>query len=459
MSAPPSDALVFFGASGDLVYKKIFPALQALVQRHDFHSPIIGVARSPWTLERFRARARESLERAHIFDPDAFAKLSSLLHYISGEYQAHSTYTELCAQLGNARRPLYYLAIPPSLFEPVVSGLAESDCARDARVVVEKPFGRDLTSARALNRTLLAHFPEHAIFRIDHYLGKEPVQNLIYFRFANELVAAGWNRRHVDSVQVTMAERFGVEGRGKFYEESGAIRDVVQNHMLQVIACLGMECPTSCEGEALRDEIARLLESVQTLESADVGRGQYRGYRQEVGVAPDSQTETFATLRLQIHNERWFDVPFYVRVGKCLPCTATEVLVRFRTARYPLLGDVSDVLPDYLRFRLSPDVVLALGTKVKKVGGGMRGEPIELIAQHNPPDEMEPYERLLSDAIRGDQTLFARQDAVEASWRIVDPILADPSRLYFYEPGTWGPVKITEKIHPKYGWLDDGGTT
>jgi glucose-6-phosphate 1-dehydrogenase len=452
MTAPRSDALVCFGASGDLAYKKIFPALQAMIRRGRLDMPVIGVARSEWTLEQFKARARDSLEKHGGVDPAAFAKLSSLLQYVQGEYGHPTTCEKLRQVLGGAKRPLFYLAIPPSLFATVAEGLAKSGCVKDARVVVEKPFGRDLASAQQLNRTLHRFFPESAIFRIDHYLGKEPVQNLIYFRFANPLIEAGWNNRHIESVQITMAESFGVADRGKFYDEVGTIRDVVQNHMLQVIACLGEECPAGPGHEARRDERGRLLKAVRTLGTSDVVRGQFRGYRQVSGVAADSKVETFAALRFYIDNERWQGVPFFVRAGKCLAVTATEVLVRYKHSPRRVLDERDSPLTDYYRFRLSPETVIALGTKVKKPGELMVGEPIELIAHHQPPDEMEPYERLLGDAANGDGTLFAREDSVEAAWRIVDPILGSATPLTEYEPNTWGPPQVEHTLAPPGGW-------
>jgi glucose-6-phosphate 1-dehydrogenase len=452
MSDHRSDAFVFFGASGDLAYKKIFPALQAMVRRGRLNVPVIGVARSEWNLDQFKARAKESIEDHSRLDPQAFAKLSSLLHYIPGEYGEAGTFARLCKALGGAKRPLFYLAIPPSLFATVATGIAQSCCAADARVVVEKPFGRDLASARDLNRTLHRFFPEQAIFRIDHYLGKEPVQNLIYFRFANPLILAGWSNQHLESVQITMAERFGFLGRGKFYEEAGAIRDVVQNHMLQVIACLAMECPAGRDHEALRTERGRVLRKMRTLEPARVVRGQYRGYRQEPGVAEDSQVETFAAVRFLIDNERWNGVPFYVRVGKCLPVTATEVLVRFKRPARPVLDELDAALANYYRFRLSPEIAIALGTKAKKPGELMVGERIELVAYHKPPDEMGPYERLLGDAVNGDATLFAREDSVEAAWRVVDPVLGDATPLHEYDQGAWGPPEVDRLLAPEGGW-------
>jgi glucose-6-phosphate 1-dehydrogenase len=452
MTAPRSDALVLFGATGDLAHKKIFPALQAMIRRGHLDMPVVGVARSAWTLDQFKARVKDSLEKHGGLDPSAFAKLSSQLHYIDGEYGHPTTCGRLRQVLGGAKRPLFYLAIPPSLFATTVEGLAKSGCVKDARVVAEKPFGRDLASARELNRTLHAHFPEQAIFRIDHYLGKEPVQNLIYFRFANPLIEAGWSNQHVGSVQITMAESFGVAGRGKFYEEAGAIRDVVQNHMLQVIACLAEECPVGTDHEARRDERGRLLKAVRTLDPSDVVRGQFRGYRREPGVATDSQVETFAAIRFHIDNERWNGVPFFVRVGKCLPVTGTEVLVRLKRPLRPVLDELDPPLANYYRFRLNPEIVIALGTKGKKPGELMVGEPIELVACHHAPDEMGPYERLLGDAANGDASLFAREDSVEAAWRIVDPILGNATPLTEYEPNTWGPPEVERVLAPEGGW-------
>lgn len=445
-----SDALVFFGATGDLAYKQIFPALQALVRRDHFNMPIIGVARAGWSLDQFQAHAKASLQEHGGVDAAAFAKLAALLRYVDGDYTDAKTYIALRQALGAAKRPLYYLAIPPSMFTTVVEGLAKSGGVKDARVIVEKPFGRDLASAQALNRTLHAFFPESAIFRIDHYLGKEPVQNLIYFRFANVPIEASWDRQHIESMQITMAERFGVAGRGKFYEETGAIRDVVQNHLLQVLACLGMEGPAADSCEALRDARGALLQAMRPLSPADVVRGQYRGYQDEPGVAPDSQVETFAALRLFIDCPRWEGVPFHVRAGKCLPVTVTEVLVRFKRPRRAMLCDTLLATDSYYRFRLSPESVLALGTKVKKPGEHMVGESTELIAHHQAAGEMSPYERLLGDAARGDATLFAREDSVEAAWRVVDPVLGHVVPVVAYEPHSWGPAAA--ELAPEGGW-------
>jgi glucose-6-phosphate 1-dehydrogenase len=452
VTTPRSDAFVFFGATGDLAYKKIFPALQALIQRGRLDVPVVGVARSRWTLDQFKARARSSLEKHGHLDPAAYAKLCALLRYVQGEYGDPLICERLRQVLGDAKRPLFYLAIPPSLFAAVVEGLARSRCIEHARVVVEKPFGRNLASAQALNRTLHAHFPEAAIFRIDHFLGKEAVQNLIYFRFANPLIEAAWDNRHIASVQLTMAESFGVAGRGKFYEETGAIRDVVQNHMLQVIACLAMECPAGKDPDGWRDERGRLLRAVRTLEPSEVVRGQFRGYEQEPGVAPGSQVETFAAIRFHIDNDRWRGVPFHVRVGKRLPVTATEVLVRFKRPGRSGLGEFDSSPANYCRFRLGPEMVIALGTKVKKPGEHMVGEAIELVAHHQPPDEMGPYERLLGDAANGDAALFAREDSVETAWRVVDPVLGSTTPLSEYEPNTWGPTRVEQDLAPDGGW-------
>jgi glucose-6-phosphate 1-dehydrogenase len=458
MTGPRSDALVFFGVTGDLAYKQIFPALQAMIRRGHLDMPIIGVARDQWSLDQLKARAKDSLEKHGDLDPAAYAKLCSLLTYVAGDYGDPATFIRLRQALTAVKRPLYYLAIPPSLFATVAEGLATSGGVTDARVIAEKPFGHDLESARELNRTLRRFFPEEAIFRIDHYLGKEPVQNLIYFRFANPLVEAGWNNKYIESVQITMAESFGVAGRGKFYEEAGAIRDVVQNHMLQVVACLAEECPTGKGHKARRDKRGQVLKAVRTLDPSDVVRGQFRGYRNEPDVARDSQVETFAAIRLHIDNERWNGVPFYVRAGKCLPVTATEVVVRFKCSPQPVLDEHDPPLANYYRFRLSPEVVLAMGAKVKRPGEAMVGERIELITHYQPPDEMEPYERLLGDAANGDATFFAREDGVEAAWRIVEPILDNKTPLTEYEPNTWGPPEVDRVLSPEGGWHNPQAT-
>jgi glucose-6-phosphate 1-dehydrogenase len=444
MPTAHSDALVFFGASGDLAYKQIFPALQAMIRRGTLNMPVIGVAKSGWTLEQLKARARDGLqEHAGGVDPQAFARLEGLLSYIDSDYNDPATYQVLRKALGDAQHPLFYLAIPPSLFPVVVEGLAKSGCAMGGRVVVEKPFGRDLASARKLNDVLHQSFPESSIFRIDHYLGKEPVQNLLYFRFANSFMEPIWNRNFVRSVQITMAENFGVRGRGKFYEEAGAIRDVVQNHMLQVVALLAMEPPTANDPEATRDAKAILLKSVCALNPAYVIRGQYRGYRDEPGVAKDSNVETFAALRLEIDSWRWAGVPFYIRVGKCMPVTSCEVMVELETPPQVVFSDSTPNNPphppNYFRFRLSPAVSIGLGAWTKRPGEAMEGEQTELVTGAIHSDEMEPYERLLGDAAKGEPTLFAREDAIEEAWRIVNPALISPSPTAEYEPNTWGP--------------------
>jgi glucose-6-phosphate 1-dehydrogenase len=448
-----SDALVFYGATGDLAAKQIFPALQALTRRALLDVPIVGVARSEWTDDQLRQRARESLEQHGGLDEKAFAALSSRLRYVSGEYQDPATYTRLREALGTSQRPLHYLAIPPSFFETVVTGLAKSGCTGHARVVVEKPFGRDLSSARALNAALRRFFAESSIFRIDHYLGKEPVQNLLYFRFANTFLEPVWNRHYVERVEITMAEDFGVQGRGRFYEEAGAIRDVVQNHLLQIVAMLAMEAPVGHDAEGIRDAKAQAFKAMRPLAPDEVIRGQFRGYRNEDGVAPNSDVETFAALRLHIDSWRWAGVPFYIRAGKLLPVTATEVSVELKRPPQLLFADVASSHPNHFRFRLSPHVELGLAARAKRPGESMAGEDVQLVACHEHGDEMAPYERLLRDAMRGDQTLFAREDSVEDAWRVVEPVLAGAAPMHAYEPGTWGPGEA-QALLDGAGWHD-----
>jgi glucose-6-phosphate 1-dehydrogenase len=455
MTTEKPDAIVVFGVSGDLAQKKIFPALYALVRRGQLKEPVIGVAKTARTLEQVRAMARESLENHNGVDPQALARLIGLLRYVSGDYRDPATFERLRKALGSTARPLYYLAIQPTLFTTVIEGLAKSGLVDGARVVVEKPFGRTLASAQALNRTLHTYFPDQAIFRIDHYLGKESVQNLIYFRFANPFFETGWNRHSIQRVQITMAEEFGVGGRGRFYEEVGAIRDVVQNHLLMVIACLVMEQPSGRDFESIREERVKILKMIRPLTPSDVVRGQFRGYRREGGVAHESQVETFAAARFYIDSERWAGVPFYVRTGKCLPVTATEVLVEFKRPCCPVLDEIKPPLPNYFRFRLSPDVTIALGTVTKVPGAAMVGERTELVARHCSGDQMDSYERLLGDAMKGDATLFARGDGVEAAWHVVQPILETPMSLHEYEPITWGPREADRLIEG--GWHNPSG--
>jgi glucose-6-phosphate 1-dehydrogenase len=449
-----SDAFVFFGATGDLAYKQIFPALESMVKHGTLTVPVIGVARAGWNLDQLRGRARDSLREHGDVDEQAFAKLCSLMRYVDGDYQDPNIFKELRTQLGDAARPLHYLAIPPSMFPTVVAGLAESGCAKNARVVVEKPFGRDLASARALNRTLHQYFAESSIFRIDHYLGKEPVQNLLYVRFANSMLEPLWNRLYIESMQITMAESFGVQGRGRFYEEAGAIRDVVQNHMIQVMALLTMDAPVTHDHEAIRDEKARIVKAMRPISPDEIVRGQFRGYRQEDGVAPESQVETFAALRLHVDTWRWSGVPLCIRVGKCLPVTATEVLVKIKAPPQRTFGDPPSMAGNYYRFRLSPTVDIGLGGRVKIPGDQWKGEHVELMLREDVSDDMPPYERLLGDAMRGDAELFSREDTVEAAWRVVDPILGSITPAYEYDPGTWGPAEADRITAATGGWHD-----
>jgi glucose-6-phosphate 1-dehydrogenase len=452
--AVPSDALVFFGATGDLAYEQIFPSLLGLVRDEGLNVPIIGVAKAGWGLDQLKDRAKDSLAHQGPVDEAAQDKLLSLLRYVDGDYADPATFTNLSRELGDARRPLNYLAVPPSTFAMVAAGIAKSGVAKDARLVIEKPFGHDRTTAKALNALLRKNFPEENIFRIDHFLGKEPVQNLLYTRFANPMFEPIWNRDHVRAIQITMAEDFGVRDRAAFYDATGANRDVLQNHLLQIVAHLCMDPPTGEESEAMRDQKSSLLKAARPIEPADVVRGQYLGYRETKGVHPGSTVETYIAVRLFIESWRWEGVPIYIRTGKNLPVTATEVSVEFRRPPRETFGELVPGGSAHMRFRLGPDTAIGMGLRVKQPGERMAGEDMELMLTAREASYCPPYQRLLGDAMHGNGDLFGREDIVDAQWRIVQNILDNVTPLYTYRPGSWGPEEATQLIGGDGPWRD-----
>ncbi|BCA55601.1 glucose-6-phosphate 1-dehydrogenase [Nitrospira sp. KM1] len=451
----PSDALVLFGVSGDLVHKMIFPSLYAMVIRGHLDIPIIGVASSEWNVDRLTKHVRHSIDAAGgVTDHQAFRRLLSLLRYVKGDYRDETTFAAIKRELRSASRPAHYLAIPPTLFATVIQGLGAAGLANEARLIVEKPFGRDLASAQALNRTAQSVFPESSIFRIDHYLGKEAIMNILYFRFANSFLEPIWNRNYIAGVQLTLSEAFGVKTRGAFYESAGCLRDVIQNHLLQVVALLAMEPPAYQGYAAIHSEKAKVFQAMRSLKPRDVVRGQYAGYRLEPGVAKGSNVETYCAVRLFIDSWRWDGVPWYLRSGKCLAETAAEVLVELKDPPQKLFSDstLSAERTNYLRFRLSPRTAVALAARTKRPGHEFVGDQQELYLLDEHPGEEGPYERLLGDALLGDNALFTRQDAVEAAWAVVDPVLKRHSKVLPYKRGSWGPVGRDQGVEPERGW-------
>jgi glucose-6-phosphate 1-dehydrogenase len=446
-----ADAFVCFGATGDLAFRQIFPALAGLVRDEGLDMPIVGVARSG-DLDSLRERARGSLAAGEFTDAAATRVLTDRLRFVKGSDDDIDTFRTLRRELGEAAHPIHYLAVPPALFGEVVTNLDTSGCAAGARIIVEKPFAHDLASAIALNGTIHTVFSEPDVFRIDHYLGKEQVQNLLYFRFANSILEPLWNRDHVASVQINMPEALDVADRGAFYDQTGAIRDVVQNHLLQVVSILALEPPSGRNPDAIRNEQFKVVDSIRPLSRDEVVRGQYRAYLDVSGVAPGSTVETFAALRLSVDTWRWAGVPFYIRAGKCMPMTATEVLVEMKRPPRSIFGEREPRDADYFRFRLTPDSSISLSARAKKPGEGDVGEMVELYASHHSGTELPPYQRLIGDAIRGDQSLFAREDWVEAAWRVVDGVLDDGSPPFQYEPGSWGPPEAASVLLPGDRW-------